>query len=147
MPWPAFTVPHDAAEPLQLRLERGAQALGMLTDVGHASTHLITALQGCDALLLECNHEPALLAASAYPASLKARIGGPWGHLANGVAAQILRACLHPGLRHVIAAHLSQQTNRPALALAALASAWDGPPGATLHLADAQAGCGWIELD
>lgn len=140
-----FTVPHDAAEPLQLCIEQGGRRLGLLTDTGQATPHLLRALQGCDALLLECNHDPGLLAASAYPASLKARIGGPWGHLANGTAARILEVCAHPGLRHVVAAHLSQQTNRPELARAALEAAWAGAAEG-LHLADAESGCAWIDL-
>ena len=81
--------------------------LGVLTDAGSITPHLIAHLQGCDALLLECNHDRDMLAASHYPAALKARIGGRLGHLANDTAAEILAACLHPGLQHVVAAHLS----------------------------------------
>ena len=64
-----------------------------------------------------------MLAASRYPASLKARIGGRFGHLDNDTSAEILAACLHDGLRHLVAAHLSEQNNRPELVLAALACA------------------------
>lgn len=117
-----YTVPHDAHEPLQLTCSDGASRLGVLTDAGSITPHLVESLQRCDALLLECNHDPHLLAASNYPASLKARIAGPRGHLANETAAQVLAACRHDGLRHVVAAHLSERNNRPALAQAALAA-------------------------
>lgn len=118
-----FTVPHDAREPLQLRCSDGASHLGLLTDLGHATPHLLSQLAGCQALLLECNHDPELLAASRYPPFLKRRVGGRHGHLANAAAAAILEALRHPGLRRVVAAHLSERNNRPELARAALAAA------------------------
>ncbi|MEO8545312.1 MAG: MBL fold metallo-hydrolase, partial [Burkholderiaceae bacterium] len=52
-----FTVPHDAREPLQLRCSDGAHSLGILTDLGHATDHVLTQLAACQALLLECNHD------------------------------------------------------------------------------------------
>ena len=139
-----FTVAHDAQEPLQLRCSDGARHLGVLTDVGSISAHLVAHLQGLDALLLECNHDRAMLAASRYPASLKARIGGRLGHLSNDTAAQILAACLHAGLAHLVAAHLSERNNTPALARAALAPVWGAPE--TIVVADQRLGFGWLEL-
>src|SRR5436190_18275229 len=64
-----YTVPHDAQEPLQLRFSDGARHLGVLTDVGSMTMHLLDHLQGCHALLLECNHDLAMLEASRYPTS------------------------------------------------------------------------------
>jgi phosphoribosyl 1,2-cyclic phosphodiesterase len=87
-----FTVPHDAREPLQLTCSDGASRLGILTDLGHASAHVLEQLAGCATLLLECNHDRAMLAASSYPAFLKRRVGGDWGHLANDSAAEIARS-------------------------------------------------------
>jgi phosphoribosyl 1,2-cyclic phosphodiesterase len=140
-----YTVPHDAQEPLQLRFSDGAFHLGLLTDVGSITAHLVEHLQGCHALLLECNHDRAMLSASRYPASLKARIGGRYGHLSNDTAAQILAACLHVGLRHIVAAHLSRENNRPELALAALAAV-SGADASALLAAGPQWGFDWIEL-
>ena len=140
-----YTVSHDAQEPLQLRCSDGARHLGVLTDVGSITPHLLAHLQDCDALLLECNHDRAMLAGSSYPASLKARIGGRLGHLANDSAAQILAACLHGGLRHLVAAHLSERNNTPALARAALAQACGGAPD-DIVVADQPRGFGWLGL-
>jgi phosphoribosyl 1,2-cyclic phosphodiesterase len=140
-----FTVAHDAQEPLQLRCSGGARHLGVLTDVGSISAHLIAHLQGLDALLLECNHDRDMLAASRYPASLKARIGGRLGHLSNDTAAQILAACSHSGLKHLVAAHLSERNNTPALARAALAPVWGAAPEDVV-VADQRLGFGWLEL-
>jgi len=140
-----YTVPHDAREPLQPRFSDGAVHLGVLTDVGSMTAHLIEKLQGCDALLLECNHDLAMLAASRYPASLKARISGRYGHLSNDAAAQILSACLHDGLRHIVAAHLSRENNRPELALAALAEV-SGADASEIRAAGPDWGFDWIEM-
>ncbi|RYF73824.1 MAG: MBL fold metallo-hydrolase [Comamonadaceae bacterium] len=116
-----FTVPHDAREPLQLTCTDGARRIGVLTDLGHATPHVLARIGGVDALLLESNHDAELLAASAYPAFLKLRVGGNYGHLSNHAAGAIAAAVHHPGLRHVVAAHLSEQNNRPELARTALA--------------------------
>ena len=140
-----FTVPHDALEPLQLTCTDGLRRLGVLTDLGMSTQHLLARLQGCDALVLECNHDRALLAQSRYPASVRARIGGPHGHLANDISAQILAQCLHGGLRHVVAAHLSEQNNSPALAAEALAGACGGQ-AADIVVASAAEGVGWLAL-
>ncbi len=118
-----YPVPHDAREPVQYVFSDGAHRLGVLTDAGSLTPHLVAMLDGCDALVLECNHDPALLAASSYPASLKRRIAGRLGHLDNAAAASLLRQIDAGRLQHVVAAHLSEQNNRPELAVAALAGA------------------------
>ena len=138
-----FTVPHDAREPLQLTCSDGDQRLGVATDMGHASPHVLEQLAGCGTLLLECNHDPQLLAASTYPSFLKRRVGGDYGHLANSAAAAIAQALQPLGLRQVVAAHLSEQNNRPELAREALAAAL-GCEAAEIQVADGGTGCGWL---
>jgi len=140
-----FTVAHDALEPLQLRVSDGARHLGVLTDVGSSTPHLLANLQRCDALLLECNHDRDRLAASSYPASLKARIGGRFGHLDNDTAAQILAGCLHDRLQRLVAAHLSESNNSPHLARAALSAACGAEPD-DIIVADPLLGFDWIEI-
>ncbi len=140
-----FTVAHDAEEPLQLRCTDSAVRLGVLTDVGSITPHMLANLQHCDALLLECNHDRAMLAASRYPASLKARIGGRYGHLDNDTAAEILAACLHEGLRHLVAAHLSEQNNHPLRVREALSAAWGGKRE-EIVIADPLNGFSWIAV-
>ncbi len=78
------TVPHDAREPVQFRIQGGGgRHLGLLTDLGHPTEHVVQAFAGCDALVLECNHDVRMLAEGPYPPRLKRRVGGDWGHLAN----------------------------------------------------------------
>jgi len=140
-----YTVPHDAQEPLQLCFSDGARKLGVLTDVGSITPYLLERLAGCDALLLECNHDRGLLAASRYPASLKRRIGGAYGHLSNDTAARILASVGHGGLKHVIAAHLSAENNRPELARTSLAAACGAHP-TEIQVAGANWGFDWVGI-
>jgi phosphoribosyl 1,2-cyclic phosphodiesterase len=138
-----FTVPHDAREPLQLSCTDGETRLGLLTDLGHVSTHVLQELTGCATLLLECNHDEALLMAGSYPPFLKRRVGGAYGHLANSAAAALAQSLLAAGaLRQVVAAHLSEQNNRPELARQALTDALG--TAVEVHLADGPTGSGWI---
>lgn len=140
-----FAVPHDAREPLQLTCTDGATRLGVLTDLGHAPDDVLEQLVNCQALLLECNHDPDLLAASGYPPFLKRRVGGTQGHLANSQAAAILQTVRHDRLNYVVAAHLSAKNNRPALARAALASVLDRAEE-DIFVADAVLGTGWVSV-
>ncbi|MEJ1164491.1 MULTISPECIES: MBL fold metallo-hydrolase [unclassified Variovorax] len=140
-----FTVPHDAREPLQLRCSDGARTLGVLTDLGHATAHVLSRLSGVHALLLEFNHDSELLANSAYPAFLKLRVGGKHGHLSNEAAADIARAVRHEGLRHVVAAHLSEQNNRPDIVRRLMADALGGHE-AEMLTASASEGSPWLDV-
>ena len=139
-----FTVPHDAREPLQLTCTDGDARLGVLTDLGHATAHVLQELAGCDTLLLECNHDEAMLMASSYPPFLKRRVGGAYGHLANRAAAALAQSLQAAGpLRQVMAAHLSEQNNKPELARQALADALSCAPG-DIHVADGPKGSDWL---
>jgi len=140
-----FPVPHDAREPVQFVLSDGAARLGVLTDLGTVTPHVEASLSGCDALVLECNHDEAMLAGGRYPYPLKQRIAGRFGHLCNEATAALLRAIDTTRLRHVIAAHLSQENNTPDLARGALAGALGCAP-AWIGVADQSEGFGWRQL-
>lgn len=140
-----YTVPHDAREPLQFVFSDGASRLGVLTDVGTSTPHISAVLSGCDALVLECNHDAQMLAASRYPQSLKARIGGNHGHLNNDAAAEILASLDRTKLRHLVAAHLSQQNNSPELAQAAMAAVL-GTAATDVIIASQEDGFDWLGL-
>jgi phosphoribosyl 1,2-cyclic phosphodiesterase len=116
-------VPHDAHEPCQFVFSDGAVKLGIVTDLGHVTAHVIASLEGCDALALESNHDEAMLAAGPYAAHLKQRVAGDLGHLSNSQAAALLSALDTGKLRHLVALHLSDVNNRPLLAQRALARA------------------------
>ena len=118
-----FPVPHDAREPVQYVFSDGAARLGVVTDLGSVTQHVVEKLSGCQALVIECNHDLDLLWNGSYPFSLKQRVAGRFGHLDNRSAAALVRELECSQLRHIIAAHLSLQNNTPALAVAALAEA------------------------
>ncbi|GGC90444.1 MBL fold metallo-hydrolase [Undibacterium terreum] len=140
-----YTVPHDAREPLQYCISSSGCKLGVLTDVGHKTDRIVSALSGCDALVLEWNHDAEMLSNSSYPYSLKMRIGGPHGHLSNAVAAEILREVDKSKLKLVIAAHLSQQNNKPELVERLMADVLEGAM-IEIGIACQHQGFGWKEV-
>lgn len=140
-----YTVPHDAREPLQYVATDGKSSFGVLTDAGQSTPHLVQALGKCDALLMECNHDRAMLANSSYPYSLKKRIGGDYGHLSNEAASEILREIDKSQLKRLIGGHLSMQNNTPELALTALMRGLDGHQ-AEVTVACQEQGFDWIDL-
>lgn len=115
-----FPVPHDAREPVQYVFSDGDARLGVATDLGCVTQHVVEKLSGCTALVLECNHDLDMLMTGPYPAVLKHRVAGRFGHLDNHCARDLVRSLDRSRLRHLIAAHLSKQNNRPELAAAAL---------------------------
>ncbi|MEO8936801.1 MAG: MBL fold metallo-hydrolase [Burkholderiaceae bacterium] len=141
-----FPVPHDAREPTQFVFDDGRHRLGLLTDTGRGTSHIIDSLSGCDGLVMECNHDTAMLESSDYPYPLKRRISGDYGHLSNDVAAEIVSRLDRSRLRHIVAAHLSRSNNTPDLARAALAAA-TGWSVDRIGLADQDTGLAWIDLD
>ncbi len=140
-----FTVPHDAREPVQYVLSDGARRLGVLTDTGCSTPHVEAMLSGCEALVLEANHDPELLRRGDYPPALQARIAGRFGHLDNAAAGQILSAIDRRRLQHVVAAHLSKKNNTPELARAAFAAAL-GCEEDWVAVASQDEGLGWRDI-
>jgi phosphoribosyl 1,2-cyclic phosphodiesterase len=141
-----FAVPHDAREPVQFVCSDGRWRLGVVTDLGVSTQHVETSLSGCDALVLECNHDIDMLANGDYPLSLKQRIAGKFGHLDNVAAAGLLSRLDNSRLKHLFAAHLSRQNNRPELARAALAGALGCAPE-WIGIADQDDGFAWREFN
>ncbi len=139
-----YTVPHDAREPVQYAASDGQRKLGVLTDAGQSTPHVLAALAGCDALLLEFNHDSEMLAQSVYPAWLKARISGPLGHLSNDRAAQLLGSLDKSRLRTLVAAHLSRKNNAPELVRKAIDEVI-GAGEVDVTVADQDCGFGWLD--
>lgn len=140
-----FPVPHDAREPVQYVVTHGVLRLGILTDLGMLTPHVERSLQGCDGLVLEFNHDPALLAASSYPESLKQRIAGRYGHLCNRDAAGLLGRLELERLQHIVAAHLSKSNNTPDHVFAAVREVLsDIPDGFTV--ASQEDGFDWLAI-
>lgn len=140
-----FFVPHDAYEPVQYVFSDGSSKLGVLTDTGSITAHIQETLSGCDALVLECNHDLEMLMNGPYPLSLKKRVSGKFGHLDNGTSASLLAGIDCTRLKHILAAHLSQRNNLPGLATAALAGAL-GCDQSWIGIAGQNDGFDWRDL-
>jgi phosphoribosyl 1,2-cyclic phosphodiesterase len=140
-------IPHDAAEPVGFVVECGDLAFGHATDLGHMSATVIQALRRCRAVLVESNYDPALLRDGPYPWSLKERILGPYGHLANGDVGRYLERGLGEGCAQVVLAHVSQKSNHPELVEMAASTALGRAArhGVQLTISGPE-GTGWIEV-
>ncbi|MFC1574644.1 MBL fold metallo-hydrolase [Gemmatimonadota bacterium] len=113
-----FLTVHDARDPVALALtdcETGLK-LGVATDLGRPNAQVRHALSESHFLVLEANHDEALLHQGPYPPAVKSRIASSHGHLSNEAAARLALELLHPRLAGVVLAHLSAECNRPELA-------------------------------
>ena len=120
--------PHDVDDSSAVVVESvtGGARVGYCTDLGYATPEIEALLAGVDALVVEANHDPALLRAGPYPPDVQARVAGDEGHLSNEQAARLVRALAHPGLAYVVLAHVSRHNNTPELALETVRTALRG---------------------
>jgi len=112
-----FSVPHDAEDPLGFVLEKEGVRIGIALDLGFMSNLVIERMKGCAGIVLESNHDVAMLKAGPYPWALKQRVMSRNGHLSNDAVARYLACDFDGTASHVILAHLSKNNNIPELAL------------------------------
>ena len=118
-----FPTSHDVADPMCFRFETDGDAVGYCTDTGVLTPEAREALKGVRILALETNHDVQMLKTGPYPGFLKERVGGRHGHLSNAQAAEALSELVGPDTEVVVGMHISQENNRPSLAVRALAEA------------------------
>ena len=111
----AFSVCHDAVDPVGFVVHCNGRKIGIATDLGYAGKMVPMKLHDSHLLVLESNHDPELLRKSKRPAHLQHRILGRRGHLSNQSAAQLLSAVVGPLTQHLVLAHLSNDCNEPDL--------------------------------
>jgi phosphoribosyl 1,2-cyclic phosphodiesterase len=119
----AFSVPHDAADPVGFVFDDGVSRLCVVTDLGQATPLVGAKLAQCHAAILESNHDTDMLMQSDRPWSLKTRIAGRSGHLSNDDAAELMGAAIPRQMHTILLAHLSEACNTPALALSTMTRA------------------------
>jgi len=139
-----FPVPHDAREPSQFVFHDGKHKVGLLTDVGISTPIIEQALSGCDALLLEANHDMEMLDNSDYHDHLKHRVSGRLGHLNNVQSAKILEKIDTSKLQHIIAMHLSEKNNSPNIVSPLFAQALNCDQS-WIGIAEQETGFSWRE--
>jgi len=138
-------VPHDAREPTQFVVQANDFRVGILTDLGSLTPHIIQSYQDCHGLLIETNHDVSMLRRGPYPPKLKVRVEGHLGHLNNEQAYEFLTKTQLKQLQFVVATHISEQNNTVDLAINSIARALNCEPEFVI-LATQESGFDWCEL-
>ncbi len=108
-----FRISHDTCDPVAFTFEIAGLKVGLATDLGIVTESVENALSGSDLLVLESNHDERMLWTGPYPWMLKKRVGSDLGHLSNRQTSKLVERLMHPGLRHLVLAHLSEKNNTP----------------------------------
>ena len=121
----AVRTSHDAAEPVGYIATSTCSGMraAIVTDLGIVTPDVAAAVQRADVLVLESNHDEAMLRDGPYPWHLKRRVAGNHGHLSNAAAGRLACDVVHKGLRQLILAHLSETNNTPTVALDGMTTA------------------------
>lgn len=85
----------------------------LCTDLGHVTDEVRRAVEGCDLLVCEANHDEDWVRSGPYPYYLKRRVLGEYGHLSNEAGAELAAFAVEHGTKTVVLAHLSQTNNTP----------------------------------
>ena len=109
----SFPTPHDAAGSVGYSFSGGGRRAVLCTDLGYVTPQVRRAVEGCDLLICETNHDEDWVRSGPYPYYLKKRILGDRGHLSNEAGAELVWQSVEEGARTVVLAHLSQENNTP----------------------------------
>ena len=121
-----FSVPHDSYDPVGFIVCSDNIRIGVITDMGTATSAIRERLKGCRALVIESNHDECMLREADRPWMLKQRIAGRQGHLSNTQAGELVVDVAGTELKNVFLAHLSGDCNTPELALKNMRSTLEG---------------------
>ena len=112
-----FATSHDAAESVGLVFSDGIKSGGIATDLGTVTKHIYDLLAPCSILMIEANHDEAMLSGGNYPQRLKERILSSCGHLSNRMCGAFCARLVREGkVRRIMLGHLSSDNNTPELA-------------------------------
>ena len=144
-----LAVKHDAIDPMGFIIASSSARLGYITDTGSVPIGLVSALHGLHALLVESNYDESMLEESGRPYALIERISGPWGHLSNTQAGELVQAVANENLHHIFLAHMSSECNTPEKAAKSMQHIIDTLPEncrPQLHLTHRDAVLPWVDL-
>lgn len=123
----SFPTSHDSAYSVGYRIaisaEDGVRFVGYATDLGVVTPAVEEGLLGCEAVVIEANHDEEMLMTGPYPAELKRRIASRHGHLSNSDCAVLAARLAAAGTSRFLLAHLSEINNTPDLALGEVCAA------------------------
>ncbi|MEP2667931.1 MAG: MBL fold metallo-hydrolase [Cyclobacteriaceae bacterium] len=109
----AFPVLHDATDPHNFMISNETVNVGVFTDIGNITDHVVQNFKQCHAAFLESNYDDELLDTGRYPIALKNRIRGGYGHLSNVQAARLFTEHRPEFMSHLFLGHLSRNNNSP----------------------------------
>jgi len=114
----AIPVCHDAVDPCGFLIRSSAGSVTVVTDLGCPSPAVAEAIAESRLVVLEANHDEAMLRRGPYPERLQRRILSDSGHLSNAGCADLLARAIQGSIQPptVWLAHLSETNNRPHLA-------------------------------
>lgn len=113
----AFSTSHDARGSVGYRVDFNGRSAAVATDLGFVSQEVKAELKGTDLVLLESNHDRDMLLNGCYPAELKRRVDGNYGHLSNEAAGRFAAELVRGGTKQIFLGHLSEENNTPELAM------------------------------
>ncbi len=108
-----FPVLHDARDPHNFIVSNETVNVGVFTDIGNLTEHVIHNFKQCHAAFLESNYDDELLETGRYPIALKNRIRNGYGHLSNVQAAKLFTEHKPSFMSHLFLGHLSRNNNSP----------------------------------
>lgn len=118
-----YPTSHDSRESYGLKVLRSGGkdkknlAVGIATDSGMITEEMHMHLKGCNGFVVEANYDDNRLMNGPYPAYLKRRIRGQYGHLENRQMAEGLLEWIDDNTQSIVLAHLSEENNTPEIAL------------------------------
>ncbi len=121
-----FATSHDCACPSGFSVTDGKRKLALCTDTGVITPEAREGVRGAHTLIGEFNYDPEMLRTGPYPIHLQNRIRGDRGHLSNQMGGELAAWAVEQGAERILLAHLSQENNRPDIALEAARRALDG---------------------
>lgn len=109
----AFSIPHDAADPVGYTFTVDDKKVAIATDIGHMNETILENIRDSDLVMLESNHDISMLENGNYPHFLKNRIKGRYGHLCNDIAGDTIALLVEGGIKRFLIGHLSNENNHP----------------------------------
>ena len=112
-----FGISHDSTECIGYVIDFMEQRFMIATDCGYPNLTMESYINSANHIVIEANHDEALLLNGPYPTYLKERILSPKGHQSNNTCGNLLAKNWHSDMRNVFLCHLSHENNDPNVAM------------------------------
>ena len=112
-----FGISHDSTECIGYVIDFMKQRFMIATDCGYPNLTMESYINSANHIVIEANHDEALLLNGPYPTYLKERILSPKGHQSNNTCGNLLAKNWHSDMRNVFLCHLSHENNDPNVAM------------------------------